>query len=257
MLKETLKESLLQLGLYYKINDIRFRHDPRNSTQRAFYQSLIAKGDTVFDVGANVGQRTQIFAELAARVVACEPQPVCVKHLRSRFRFNRKVVIEQIALSDRAGEATMCVSDSHTISSMSRTFIETMKKGTFKENRWDKEISVETKTLDQLIETYGVPRFVKIDVEGFEINVLRGLTRAVPFLSFEFTPELMEEARACVERIHEISAGFRFNYCLGEDLNFVLKEHVDYETFVGEVFATLAAQDNFGDIYAVHETSGR
>lgn len=254
MLKETLKESLLQLGLYYKINGVRFRNDPRNITQRAFYSTVISEGDIVFDIGANVGQRAQIFSELGAKVVAVEPQPVCVRHLRSRFRFNKKVIIEQIALSDRAGEATMCLSDSHTISSMSRRFIETMKRQTFKDNRWDKEITVETKTLDQLIETHGLPRFIKIDVEGFELNVLKGLNTVVPLVSFEFTPELMDEARRCVERIHEIAQNYRFNYCLGEDLNFAIKEHADYSTFMGEVMPQLAAQENFGDIYAAYES---
>jgi FkbM family methyltransferase len=253
MLKETLKESLLQLGLYYKINGIRFRNDPRNSSQRAFYSTVISKDDTVFDVGANVGQRTQLFAELARRVIAVEPQPLCLKHLRSRFRFNRNVIIENLALSDREGEATMCLSDSHTISSMSRKFINVMKEHTFRDSRWDKEITVPTNTLDHLIEVYGVPKFVKIDVEGFEINVLKGLTVPVPFISFEFTPELMEEARACVERIREVSADYRFNYCLGEDLNFVLPEHADYSTFMNVILPGMGAKGTFGDIYAIHE----
>src|SRR5205823_2595751 len=128
----------------------------------------IGKGDLVFDVGANIGQRAEIFSKLAGRVVAFEPQADCVKHLRSRFRWKKFVTIEQVALSDRDGDAVFYKSNSHTLSSMSPKFIATVSKERFKEYRWDEELRVKTKTLDQMISLYAKPKFIKIDVEGFE-----------------------------------------------------------------------------------------
>jgi FkbM family methyltransferase len=251
MVKETLKEALLGLGLYYRINDFRFRHDARNISQKKFYQRFITSGDLVFDVGANIGQRSKIFAELAGKVVAVEPQAFCVRHLKSRFRFNSKVVIETVALAEEESEAVMWQSDSHVISSMSRKFIETMGQGTFRGSKWDKEVRVPTKTLDQLIAKYGLPEWLKIDVEGYELNVLKGLTQAVPIMSFEYAPELLTDTAACIERIHEISAHYHFNYCLGENLDFVLPTHVNYSTFVKESMVEIANSNTFGDIYAI------
>jgi len=250
-MKEALKNRLLDAGLYYKINAFRFRNDPRNIAQKAFYANLIGKDDLVFDVGANVGQRAELFSQLAGRVIAFEPQADCVRHLKSRFRMRDNVTIEQIALSDREGEALFYESSSHTLSSMSRKFINTVSKERFKEHHWDEEIKVKTTTLDRMIAIYGRPKFIKIDVEGFEASVFGGLTETVPYISFEYTPELIGEANACVRRINKISERYVYNYCYGEDLNFVLKKHADYVSFSTTVLSVLGQQDQFGDIYAI------
>jgi FkbM family methyltransferase len=246
-----MKEMLVEAGLYYKVNEIRFRHDQRNRLQKAFYAKLIKKSDLVFDVGANVGQRTAIFSNLAHLVVAFEPQVECVRHLKSRFRFARNVEIQPVALSDSEGEAIIYQSSSNTVSSMSEKFVDTVGKTVFAEVNWDNRVTIQTKTLDQMIAIYGMPGFIKIDVEGFEINVLRGLSRPAPFLSFEFIPLAMDEVKKCLARLHEISNDYLYDYCLGEDLDFVLPRHVSYETFVNEVIPKLEMAETFGDIYAI------
>ena len=251
MVKRFLKEILLRAGLYYKVNSYRFRHDQRNALQRAFYAGLIGKADLVFDVGANVGQRSELFSQLAAKVIAFEPQAECVRHLKSRFRFKQNVVIEHLALSETAGEAVIYESSAHTVSSMSPQYIETVGKEVFADQTWSREVAIPTATLDQMIVRYGRPRFIKIDVEGFELNVLKGLSQTIPFISFEFTPIVINEAKNCVDRLHEISGDFLFDYCFGEDLNFVLPEHVDYRTFSRDVLPKLGRAGSFGDFYAI------
>ena len=249
-LKNILRESLLDLGLYYTVNNFRFRNDARNKAQKEFYLRVIKPGDLVFDVGANIGQRSEIFAQLAQKVIAIEPQPNCVRHLKSRFRFNRRVVIQEVALGDKPGEETMWQSNSPGISSMSRRFIDTMGSGVFRDEKWDKEIKVKTKTLDDLIDTFGLPAFMKIDVEGYELKVLQGLTAAVPLISFEYSPEMMDEARNCAQRLQQISTDYRYNYCLGENLDFVLNQHVDFDTFINDTLTEICEHNTFGDVYA-------
>jgi FkbM family methyltransferase len=256
MLKKSLKDALLRAGLYYKLNDYRFRDAEwgglRESAQRSFYARLIESRDTVFDVGANVGQRAQIFAQLAHKVIAVEPQTECLRHLRSRFMFSKNVLIEAVALGDHTGEALIRESDSHTISSMSERFIETVGKSRFRESSWEREAKVSMTTLDQLIDKHGLPKFIKIDVEGYEAQVLSGLNHAVPYISFEFTPELIDEAEKCVARLESISEAYLFNYCMGENLSFVLDEHVTANEMSNSILPALSRQGNFGDVYAIH-----
>lgn len=250
-IKSVLKESLLDLGLYHKVNNFRFRNDQRNREQEKFYSTVIHSDDLVFDVGANIGQRSEIFAKLARKVIAIEPQPNCVRHLKSRFMFKKNVVIEEAAVGEQAGEATMWQSNSSGISSMSRRFIETMGKGVFSDESWNKEIQVSIKTLDTLITKHGLPAFIKIDVEGYELTVLRGLSQPVPLISFEYAPELIDEARTCAQRINDISADYYFNYCLGENLEFVLDANVSYQTFIDKTLDELGSLKTFGDVYAI------
>ena len=254
-MKALVKDLLLKAGVYYNINRIRFRHDQRNISQKAFYATIIGNDDLVFDVGANVGQRSAIFSQLAKMVVAFEPQPQCITHLRSRFKFKSNVKIEPIALSATGGDAIIYQSSSHDLSSMSSEFIQKVGKQLFSKETWDRTITIPTKTLDQMIALYGVPRFIKIDVEGFELSVLNGLSCPVHMLSFEFTPLIIDEATKCVERVHDISANYLYNYCLGEELDFVLPDHVDYKTFSQNVLPELECARSFGDIYAVMRTN--
>jgi FkbM family methyltransferase len=256
MLKELLKELLLDVGLYYKINGYRFRHDQRNTSQKAFYSTILSRDDLVFDVGANIGQRAEIFSELSRRVIAFEPQAVCIRHLKSRFAFRSNVVIERIALSDVEGETEIYESTSHTLTSMSHKFIDSVSQGMFKDYQWKPAVLVKTKSLDQMIATYGLPRLIKIDVEGYELNVLNGLSHPVRWVTFEYTPGLLDETEKCVRRMNQISGRYLFNYCLGENLSFVLAEHIDFSTFVDAVLPQVRAQGQFGDIYAVLNERG-
>jgi len=100
--------------------------------------------------------------------------------------------------------------------SLSQKWVESLRsdadrfghKLAFKETR-----EVETTTLESLIETYGRPFFVKIDVEGHEPSVLRGLRRTVPFVSFEVNlPEFRQEARQCIDLLAGQSSEGSFNY---------------------------------------------
>jgi hypothetical protein len=83
---------------------------------------------------------------------------------------------------------------------------------------WNQTIRVPVTTLDSLIKRFGVPSFIKIDVEGFELEVLSGLTHPVKCLRFEFITANLDAAFACL-RLRYFLAGTRFNYVLGHPLN--------------------------------------
>lgn len=214
----------------------------------AFYGGFVKRGDLVFDVGANAGNRTDVFLELGARVVAVEPQSGMASQLRRRFGRRAGFTLENVALGDAPGETDILQASASGIATMSPEWMRAVKEsGRFAEHAWDKRERVKVTTFDALIERHGAPRFTKIDVEGFEAHVLRGLTRPLPGVSFEFTPEHFVVAEACVRRLDALGPT-RFNYSDGEGMTLAWPDWVDAD----EALRRLMALDprTFGDVYA-------
>lgn len=74
---------------------------------------------------------------------------------------------------------------------------------------------VEVTTLDALIKEFGMPSYIKIDVEGYELEVIKGLCSAIPLVSFEFTPELLDVTHECIACLAQLG-DIECNYSLGE-----------------------------------------
>lgn len=69
---------------------------------------------------------------------------------------------------------------------------------------WNYKTKVQSITLDKLIDTYGVPDYIKIDVEGYERSVMQGLTHKAGIIAFEWHEEIIEEAISCVDILTEV-----------------------------------------------------
>jgi FkbM family methyltransferase len=216
---------------------------------KAFYAQFIRPGDLCFDVGANLGDRTAVFVELGARVVAVEPQSRCRRRLERRFRRSPQVRLVPRALGAEPGELVMKVSDADSISSLSPEWIASVKaSGRFADYTWDRTETVAVTTLDRLVAEHGRPRFCKIDVEGFEAEVLRGLTQPLEVVSFEFTPEYLQAALASVRRLAGLGR-VRFNYSEAESMRLALPAWVGAEAIV-RLLTALPDPSVFGDVYA-------
>ncbi len=217
--------------------------------RKQFYSSFLSKNDLVFDVGANMGNRVEVFLALGNKVVAIEPQSFCFAFLKAKFA--PAVTVLKLALGAEKGTMTMYVnSRSSTISSLSKEWIDSVKNDRFKGEEWNSTEEVEIETLDQLILTYGVPRFIKIDVEGFETNVLKGLTKAVPMVSFEYTtPEQETKMYECLHMMQKLDPGYLCNYSTGEKNSFVLPVWLPVSEFIKKISSNVATLEGFGDIY--------
>jgi len=213
-----------------------------------FYQQFIAPNDVVFDIGANMGNRVNVFLKLGARVIAVEPQPQCIHHLKQSF--GDRISIVEAGVASKEGTAEMFVSSESTISTLSQEFIQTTGEGRFKQYAWNEKITIQLTTLTQLIATYGMPSFCKIDVEGFEVEVLKGLQQSIPVLSFEYcVPEMQQNVLDCLKELNRINPDGVFNYCVAEDMRFVMEQWLSYDSFLEVVNSREFAATLFGDIY--------
>jgi FkbM family methyltransferase len=240
-LKQTAQATLKSLGLYHRVKtsfawDFYWRFaNPRLIEERenelTFFRRTLQgfkPGELIFDVGANRGRKTDIFLRLGAHVIAVEPDESNQAVLRDgflRYRITKKpVTIIGKAMSDRVGVETMWVhepgSAKNTLNSKWVATLQSDGARFGKGLQFGQKVEVETTTVGELIRTYGAPFYIKIDVEGHEPSVLRGLHTRVPFVSFEVNlPEFKSEAVQCVELLHALDADGEFNYtadCAGE-----------------------------------------
>jgi FkbM family methyltransferase len=216
----------------------------------SFYSQFLGKGDLCFDVGANLGNRTEVFLRLGARVVAVEPQAECVKYLEKRFGGNSAVVLVKKALGAQEGTMPLAVCTHIGASSMSKEWVDKVSRSgrLAKSVRWEKNIDVQVTTLDTLIVTYGLPTFCKIDVEGFEYEVLKGLSRPINSLSFELTPEVIDTALAIVTYLGKIG-NYEFNFSSGDSMGFAASAWQSPSQITNSL-TSLSRRGVFGDVYA-------
>lgn len=217
--------------------------------QIGFYSQFVKKGDLCFDVGANVGDKTEILVALGARVVAVEPQESCWRILKRRFSNIDGVYVINKAMDKTVGWKEIFIDRSPTISSMSAEWIESVKRsGRFSKHDWNYKVPVETTTLDALIEQFGNPVFCKIDVEGFEFEVLQGVSQPISVVSFEFIPEFLEPVLACVAYLSKLGRA-EFNYSLLDSMAFALPGWINADEIANALHALQNQSAIQGDIY--------
>ena len=225
---------LKSLGLYHRIKssvayDVYWRlANPALLAARdeevAFFRRLLRgfqANDLIFDIGANQGQKTDIFLRLGSRVIAVDPDEtngriLCGNFLQNRLR-KKPVLVVTKAVSDRSGIETMWVDKPGSAkNSLNSKWVETLQSDAARFGQtleFENKVEVETVTLDELIRLYGQPFYIKIDVEGHEPSVLGGLSTSVPFVSFEVNlPEFLPEALQCLDLLHALEPLGEFNY---------------------------------------------
>ncbi len=214
---------------------------------RRFYEKLIKKGDLCFDIGAHTGNRTGTWLRLGAKVVAAEPQPYFCLLLKKKYsRFSGFTLLPH-AVSDRVGEASLQISSLNpTLSTISEGWKDTINN-IAPSIKWDKQISVQVTTLQEMIEIHGVPDFCKIDVEGLEDKVLAGAKTALPLLSFEFFPTTPDQALKCIDILMERGV-YEFNWVWVETFRFRSKSWLTADEMIKAIKAYKKPYS--GDIYA-------
>ncbi|HRY15437.1 MAG TPA: FkbM family methyltransferase [Candidatus Competibacteraceae bacterium] len=202
---------LLRSVLMY--HGIPFRR--RRLTQ--FYAQFIQPGDLCFDIGAHVGSRLRAWTPLGARIVAVEPQSDCMALLRRWFGHRAQITLIEQAVGAKPGVAELLISSrTPTVTTLSPAWIAAVQQERgFAKVRWDAPLPVPVTTLDALIARYGAPAFCKIDVEGYELEVLQGLSQPIPALSFEYLPACLDTARDCVATL-AVLGPYVFNWSVGE-----------------------------------------
>ena len=236
-MKNALKNILKRLNIYNKLKySAVFRLYERVFKPEVFvqhrkevslYKNFLHNPSLIFDIGAYDGHKTAAFIEIASKVVSCEPDPDSFEILSARFRKVRdRVHLLNCAVYNKPGEALL----QRNIKGSAFNTLNTDWKNILEKDqgdRWNEKITfknnitvpVRTTTLDQLIEQFGIPDFIKIDVEGSELEVMQGLTKKIKSLSFEcLLPEFLPQLLEILSKLISLDNLYRFNVIHNEEL---------------------------------------
>jgi FkbM family methyltransferase len=251
--RRKLEETLWVTGLHGAARSLYRATAGRQTTARrtlmaCFYRALLPPGALVFDVGANVGEFSEVFAAVGASVIAVEPNADCLRHIQISYA-TQKIEAIQAAVGPRNGLAVLNLSDKRDdLSSLSQDWIGVLQQE-HKEYQglWVRQVTVPVITLDTLIGRYGVPYFIKIDVEGFEEFALDGLSTQPPLLSFEFNAACPDVTMRCLDK-SVFGPGSIFNYALGDPTGFELAAWVSRNELKA-ILGGVEKRDRHGDVF--------
>ena len=171
------------------------------------------------------------------------------KNIQDVYGRDRNLTIIQKVLGSSEGEAELMISNASTISSLSQEWINAVKgSGRFSDYEWEENQVVKMTTLNKLIEQYGTPSFIKIDVEGSEYEVIKGLSKPIETISLEFVPEIIEPYINCIHYLQRLG-NTSWNYTLGESMKFELEEWIIAEEMVKILTDFRNNAELWGDMY--------
>lgn len=211
---------------------------------KQFYKNFVGEADTVFVFGDQTGTLTQLFTELKVKVVCIQPIPTFIPALKEKFAKNQYcyLVHEDVGAFQTEFyyhglyERQILPYSSNLSASEAQEYIKIT-------------------TLDDLINRYGIPSYCYIAAEGFEGDVLKGLSHLINTISFTFYSFTHEKTTEIVRRImslgeyefnwkfHDTTKLISKNWLSPKSLHYSIQEHSD-TNFGGEIFARLITKED-------------
>lgn len=189
-----------------------FYGSQRESSELKMFRRLISKGDCIFEIGGHIGYVTQIFEDLVGvegKVLVAEPTPKSRYFLKKNVRDNTMVL--PFAMADVNGEMEFFTEEfGGFTNSLANEFTEVSSAALSRSQKSDlssiSKILVEVKTVDSICEQHSVsPSFLKIDVEGAELLVLKGAEQTL-----QKTKALMVEVSRNHQELFKFLAAYGF-----------------------------------------------
>ena len=244
LFRKRIRRLAARLGILRPLRAIvfRLRGCPTDDREIDFLRRFLGPDSHVFDVGANRGQSSENYIKLGAKVTAFEPQEDLHPEIRQLCRNSPRLTIVGCGLGRAEENRRLFVTAYDQVASLREDW----------EGERIGEKTIRVSTLDRQIEIHGMPDYCKIDVEGWEREVLLGLGKAVPIISFEYhlSAKEQEAARDVLLRIAALGS-YHCNIRTSEGNGFHLKDFIPLGEFLDLFPAKIdpPLQSGYGDIY--------
>jgi FkbM family methyltransferase len=226
---------------------------PERAAERRFYTSIIPRDadGCIVDVGANAGSKTELFRQLATRVIAIEPDPISAETLRRRFKWRSNVIVRELAITDHTGSVTFSqFVPGSAFNTADRAWAGAMEDGSNHMHltlQKPREIQVAACTMAEIETEYWPVKYLKVDAEGHEERVLSTLSHQVPLISLEFNfPQMYGALSTCIEHLGSIG-NYRFNVAITEPPTRLELSWLSAAEIIGEI---TARRWSYAELYA-------
>lgn len=156
-----------------------------------------------FDIGANVGRWSLANIKNCDRIIAVEASPTTFNNLIRNIKNEKIICLNFVVCNSKDEYITFYNCTADTLSTINKDWLDSEKSRFYNKYKYD-IIRCPTISLDKLIEEYGIPELIKIDVEGGEFETISSLTRKVNCLCFEWASETKDIAIQCMEYLQKL-----------------------------------------------------
>ncbi len=211
----------------YKITYKSFK-EKQDAFEISLMKKYIKTGDTVLDIGANIGFYAEILSSIVGengKVHCFEPDTTNFNHLQSRSKYLPNVTINNKAISNKT--ETIKIYTSKKLNVDHRTY---------KPDEYDQEIDIHAISIDEYLSPNTEVDFIKMDIQGFEMSAVRGMTKTLQSqhlkMLSEFWPYGMRKAGTSVLEYYQFLKKYNFNIYLIENHQLVELTEEKVKTFL-------------------------
>jgi FkbM family methyltransferase len=174
----------------------------------------------LFDIGANIGRYAIKNYNASTKIICVEASPRTAEKLRKNVECYENIIVENLAVSDsKQDTVSFYESQLDPLSTLDINWLLSDKSRFGNMNHNINMVEIKTISIDSLIQKYGIPDLLKIDVEGAEDRVINSLSMKVPVLCFEWAAEWRHSINACIDKL--TSLGFtKFDIQNGDEYSY-------------------------------------
>jgi len=157
-----------------------------------------------FDIGANIGKWSLANNDKYDKIIAIEASPDTYEKLQKNvelYKLHKCICLNYAVCNNDNKDVTFYISQFDTLSSLNKDWFH--ENSRFNNTKYY-AITCKSITLDRLIELYGIPDLIKVDVEGGEYQTISSLSIKTPLLCFEWASELRDIIRQCLDKLYTL-----------------------------------------------------
>jgi FkbM family methyltransferase len=155
-----------------------------------------------FDIGSNVGNWSLSNINQCDKIIAVEASPLVFNKLKNNCQNEKIILLNYAVCNNNGNDITFYQAESDVLSTINKDWL-TNETSRFYNYPYI-EITCKTISIDKLIEHYGLPDLIKIDVEGGEYDCIVSLTQKVNLLCFEWASEMNTITINCIDYLFKL-----------------------------------------------------